>query len=390
MALVAAWDAANLSINDGMGYTGYSNQEAILSQNEDAVLESILEMYRATEEVAYLQLFVEHADLVLSWRDDNAGFVDYNGESNPVWSDAYDLYVEGGNAYPFLVESGQLTWPLADFAQLVLNDAALKAHGAGDGRTLEAVATGYVTAVEETLSFHHKVWHTDTLEVDGEQVEVGWFSAQADADFLIGIPAGGVLPINHQTSMGRTVAALYAATGSASHADRAKRMARWVMLELSRDDNGAMLWHYWPEMDYPAKNGYAGYVDNGGWDAYEDFSHAILTIEFVHAVVEFGLGIWDADDLDSFERTFRQNLYTGEPGVFNLFIDGTIPKNRPTDRYQSGRFLRLAPYGADPAEHYEIARYTLLDDLGVHEPGQIGGATGLLSLAELIRFWDLQ
>ena len=143
-ALVLAWEAANLSINDGMGYTNHSNQEAILSQNEDAILEAILEMYRATNDLEYLQLFVQHADLVLAWRDDNAGFVDYTGQSNPVWSNAYDLYFEGGNAYPFLLESGQLTWPLADFAQLVLGDEGLELEDAGDGRTLFTVAIGYV------------------------------------------------------------------------------------------------------------------------------------------------------------------------------------------------------------------------------------------------------
>ena len=223
------------------------------------------------------------------------------------------------------------------------------------------------------------------MSIDGETIEVGWFSAQSDADFLIGIPAGGVFPVNHQTSMGRTVAALYAATGNSSHADRAQRMARWVELEMSTDDGGAWVWHYWPEMTY-----YPGFVDNGGNDNLEDFSHAILTTEFAHAVVESGVGVWDESDLDSLERTFRQNLYTGTPGVFNLLVDGSYPENRDSDRYQSGRFLRIAGYGQAPSEHYEIARYTLIDDLAIHESGQIGGATGLLSLAELIRFWDLR
>jgi len=83
--------------------------------------------------------------------------------------------------------------------------------------------------------------------------------------------------------------------------------------------------------------------------------------------------------------------YSGTPGVFNLRVDGTEPVNRETDRYQSGRFLRVAEYDeGHAAEHFEIARYALLDDLRVHEEGMIGGATGLLSLAELIRFWELR
>ena len=387
LALIEAWTAANQYINEGMGYTGWSNREAILSQNEDAVMEAILEIYRATGDVDWLRLFVLHGDAVLAWRDDNAGYTDYSGKSNPIWSDAYDLYVSEGRAYGFALESGQLGYPLADFAQIVINDADLHALDAGDGRTLHTVATGYVTACEETLSYHHARWHTATVEVDGVSHEVGYFSARADADFLIGISAGGILPVNHQTSLGRMVAALAQATGSASHLDRLQRMTRWVDLELIADAGDAYVWSYWPTMTYFPE----GTVVDGGDNYIEDFSHATLTVEFARASVDAGAEVWDATDLARFSRTFRKNLYTGTPGVFNLRVDGTEPVNRETDRYQSGRFLRAAPYDeGHAAEHYEIARYALLDDLKVHGEGMIGGATGLLSLAEIIRFWELQ
>jgi len=387
LALIDAWVAANEFIYEGMGYTAWDNRQAILSQNEDAVMEAILEMYRATGDVAWLQLFVLHGDAVLAWRDDNAGYTDYSGESNPIWSNAYELYVDDGKAYGFALESGQLGFPLADFAQIVLNDPDLQALDAGDGRTLYTVATGYVTACEETLLYHHARWHTDTVEVDGVTHEIGWFSAREDADFLIGIPAGGILPVNHQTSLGRMVAALAQATDNASHMDRLQRMTRWVDLEMTTDDGDAYVWYYWPTMPYAPD----GTVDNGGNTNIEDFSHAVITTEFARASVDAGAGVWDETDLARFSRTFRKNLYTGTPGVFNMLVDGTVPENRESDRYQSGRFLRVAEYDVGhAAEHYEIARYALLDDLGVHEEGMIGGATGLLSLAELIRFWELQ
>ena len=38
----------------------------------------------------------------------------------------------------------------------------------------------------------------------------------------------------------------------------------------------------------------------------------------------------------------------------------------------------------------EVMCGALLDGLRVHDEGMIGGATGLLSLAELIRFRELQ
>ena len=164
-------------------------------------------------------------------------------------------------------------------------------------------------------------------------------------------------------------------------------MTRWVDLELTADSGDAYIWTYWPTMPYYPD----GTVDNGGNDNLEDFSHGVLTGEFAQVSVDAGAGVWDSTDLARFNRTFRVNLYAGTPGVFNVLVDGTYPLSRPGDLYQVGRYLHLAE--SEPgteAEHFEIVRYTVMEQLQLQEPGMIGSATGLLSLAELIRFWELQ
>lgn len=53
--------------------------------NEAQFMESLLNMYKATGNLYYLEIFVEHADHVLNLRDDHAGRVDHAGRLRPGW-----------------------------------------------------------------------------------------------------------------------------------------------------------------------------------------------------------------------------------------------------------------------------------------------------------------
>jgi len=53
--------------------------------NEAQFMESLLNMYEATKNRQYLDIFVEHADHVLQMRDDHAGRPDYAGRLRPGW-----------------------------------------------------------------------------------------------------------------------------------------------------------------------------------------------------------------------------------------------------------------------------------------------------------------
>lgn len=53
--------------------------------NEAYFMESLLNMYEATSDQRYLDIFIKHADHVLSIRDDRAGRPDYAGRLRPGW-----------------------------------------------------------------------------------------------------------------------------------------------------------------------------------------------------------------------------------------------------------------------------------------------------------------
>lgn len=66
--------------NNEKGYTAWSTAW---------VLKSYITMYRATDDTAYLDLFVTDADQVLDLRDNARGVTDYRGRSLPVWRTGY-------------------------------------------------------------------------------------------------------------------------------------------------------------------------------------------------------------------------------------------------------------------------------------------------------------
>jgi len=53
--------------------------------NEVYFMESLLNMYEATSDPRYLDIYIKHADHVLSIRDDHAGRLDYAGRLRPGW-----------------------------------------------------------------------------------------------------------------------------------------------------------------------------------------------------------------------------------------------------------------------------------------------------------------
>ncbi|MDI9617165.1 MAG: hypothetical protein QFX31_07370 [Methanothrix sp.] len=53
--------------------------------NEAYFMESLLNMYEATSDPRYLDIFIKHADHILSIRDDRAGRPDYAGRLRPGW-----------------------------------------------------------------------------------------------------------------------------------------------------------------------------------------------------------------------------------------------------------------------------------------------------------------
>lgn len=75
-----------LTLSDGGDSLLYNdNLEGRIVWNECYFMLSLLNMYQATKQEKYLDIFCKHADHILTVRDDNANITDYLGRVRPGW-----------------------------------------------------------------------------------------------------------------------------------------------------------------------------------------------------------------------------------------------------------------------------------------------------------------
>ncbi|GAA0934248.1 hypothetical protein GCM10009560_41200 [Nonomuraea longicatena] len=238
----------------------------------------------------------------------------------------------------FTVHTGMITYPMAAFARLVLRSRKLRSR-----RTYLNKAQQYLQAARDAAAIHDEEWRqTD----DG----LGYFVWNKGTQLAYD---GTEQPLNQGLALGQTYAELAAATGDPFYADRARRMARSFLNEVTADADDAYVWSYWP------KNGklYNGYAKTDGVSEYtpssvpvrsvEDLSHAAIDVEFAAAVHRHGLFFQDVD-MARFARTYSRNLVAppGPDGIATAYlrVDGTGSTTTPGQYLQAPRWMPVAPW----------------------------------------------
>lgn len=304
-AAVDAWD----NVNGGEWYRGYDNEEATLAWGESYVMMALTALFRATGDPIWLDRLASHADAVLAQRDDARGVADYRGVSGACWRDLH--YQDDGTPYCYVVHSGMIAYPIAEFARLV-RDRGLEAEVAYDGETFGARAERYTRAVAETVAFHDREWNA-----------AGYYMFPSDADFL---PyAGEDVPLNQSNAMGRVLLVLADLMGDAATLGKARALADRFEDQVTVGSDGAALWNYW----------------GGDYAAYgEDISHAAINVDFAVLAASYGV-VFDRDDLDAFATTFVERVYVDDQTFSDAVGGGST--NDPSYLAQVGRWLRLTP-----------------------------------------------
>ena len=316
--LVRTFDALDLALAGGDGYKTATNESATLAWAESYLMMAYLAMYEGTGEAHYLQKFADHADAVLLSRDDALGVVDYKGISGACWRNLH--YQTGNVPYCYVVHSGMISYPMARFAEIVLNEPALAGAAALDGVPLVDKANHYVASTAETVAHHEFQW------LNGPGAGEGYYRFADDAPAPI--QKGVNLPSNQQNAMGRTLLALYGATGDATYLDKAARMAQLFRGGLAAD-GAAYVWDYWNLLGDSSFNGPG-----------EDISHAAINVDFAVRAEAAG-AVFTTADLTAFARTFADNVVAGDALLWDR-VDGTGGPG--TYELAAGRWLDLAPW----------------------------------------------
>jgi len=341
-----AFEDAYDNVEGGDWYRTSDNESATLAWGESYVMMSLAAMFRATGDPEYLRRLAWHGDGVLAMRDDQRGVTDYRGVSGACWRNLH--YQPNDEPYCYVVHSGMLTYPLAEFARLVMANG-LEDELAEDGLPFGDKAAIYVAAAEATLAHHDDQWNP-----------AGYYAFRSDATFL---PYPGVdLPLNQSNAMGRALLVLYDLTGDAEYLDKATALAQRFDAQISVGPDGEYRWNYW-----------GGAFSGDG----EDISHAAINVDFAALCAERGV-VFDAADLEGFTRTFMGPVYVDDRTLSDYVGGGAT--NGSSYRPQAGRWMRLTPTST--------AVYTAVRDIyDLDYPAEgIGSGSTLASWSLLAEF----
>lgn len=276
-----------------------NDQDARFTWWESYTQMGLINYFRASKNVAFLDELIRRIDLVIVARDDKRNY----GTKGPVWS---STRYTAGVPYPTLVSTGMITRPMAEIASIIKADSALAAGAAPGGRTYGQVADTYITAAAQAVAFHEKEWRSDlsparyvALPETSGYLRDSQGRAMSDAY---------ALPYNMEDSIGRTMMYLYQATGNTAYRDRATLLARNLSSAQYIADGGALVWKYWGWSEDPS---------------VEDTSHAWISIDFMRMMYQSGLYFNEAK-MTALLRTFHQNIAPSSSTV-NNGIDGTSP-----------------------------------------------------------------
>lgn len=331
------------NVNGGDWYRAEDNSQATLAWGESYVMMSLIAMYRATGDLRFLDLLVRHADLVLLQRDDARGVRDYRGVSAACWQNTH--YQPEEQPYCYVVHSGMIAAPLAEYALLVQQDG-LEAVPTVGGAPMGDKAAAYAAAAAEVIAAHEDQWDPD-----------GYYVFRPDAAFLT--YAGRDLPLNQSNAMGRLLLLMHTLTGEADYLDKATRLALRLRAQLTAQGD-AWVWNYWG----------GAYAAPG-----EDVSHAAINVDFAAMAAEAGV-VFSEADVERFAATFTDNVYVDDATTYD-FIGGTGDQNGSGYRPQLARWLRISAHR--PAM-WAAARDLYADSV---DPETLASGSALLGLALL-------
>lgn len=130
-------------------------------------MEAILQMYKKTNDVYWLRLFVKHADKVINARDDKqigySQISNYLGLIEPTW---VSTVYSSGYKYGWVYHSGMLTYPLAEFCHIISQNQNyfqnIFANNNGgvfyNTQSLVVIANDLRLKISETLNAHEDEW----------------------------------------------------------------------------------------------------------------------------------------------------------------------------------------------------------------------------------------
>src|SRR5699024_6993393 len=215
--------------------------------------------------------------------------------------------------YVFAAHTGMITYPMALFARVVLEEGRARYRGA---------AQRYLARTRKAVAFHDEEWRFRELPGGGTGGDYVWPQGAP-------VPFDGLIqPFNQTQALGQTMAELHRIRRAPGMGEKVEAMVRGFRADVQQVGE-AWQWHYWPTYSEMHRgldaeeqlSEYTPWYTPATQD--EDISHAAITIEMLAAARGAGLEVTE-EDLAHLVRTYHDNVALG-PGSVAARVSGGDP-----------------------------------------------------------------
>ena len=341
---IAKFDSMDQTLQEGEGYSNYTNESGALAWGESYILEAYLDMYEGTKEQKFLAKFVRQTERILENTDQKRGLHDYKGRSVVGWG--ADRYSRNGERIIWLAHTSMITYPMARFAWLV-NKYKLKKY--------KKTAEHYVGVAKVAMAFFDKNWFYD------ETADKSYYLFEEDEPQNDNSPKPPMpVPFNQQLAAGRTILMLYLVTGDKSYLIKSRSLAKHFKSNLQTGRDGSYSWNYWYGKGYDK------------YKAVEDVSHGAIDVDFAILAYRSGI-VFEKQDMYSFLQTFNNKI--SQKGNFADKVDGT---GANTYKDSIGRWLELAGFDCRPWNDYAEL---------LSKGGAVNQVLAMLGIAKVVKYY---
>lgn len=237
------------------------------------VANSLVDMYKVTENEEYLQVFIEQAKYIFTQTDQELGIESFTGTGLmlPAWSDR-GHYTSGQFNYTYPVHTGMITLPILRFVDTVYTNNL---------NEYKEIADNFLELSGQALAVHNEdsMW-VDFSDTEGFYIGHSYGEGYVSEANKIGIP--------NRISVYLASAGLYdKLTEGNTYSQRIEKSLNYFKNSLFKydDEFDSYYWSYWEEQNIRKP--------------WEDISHAMITVYGIHILhEEAGYSVFTEDDFE--------------------------------------------------------------------------------------------
>lgn len=280
--------------------------------------------YRVTREIRYFRGNLKLVRELIAYRDDKRNVPLRTGNVVPGWgSSAYS----GGNGREcYVVDSGQLLYPMFDMLRIAQENPSLLAEFNQAPNEFTTMLNELVVALE----YHDFEYRDGPGSDEGHYV----FTPRNYNEFYNYNLQYTPQPGNWYAAMGRALWTAWKVTGNTTYRDRALSIGRYMKRRIKTGTDGAFYWEYY----LPVNPVSATPVTRNSVNT-EDISHGGLTMSFPLMLAREG-EVFAGDDLLKFIKTAKLGFARLGSGIMISTLNGN-PNVPPSPGHAIALWVRL-------------------------------------------------